>query len=139
MRRMRRVSAARDRIRGCPVKIGIRLSFEAAHSLPRVPAGHKCRRLHGHSYVVVIEVAGPVGGESGWVMDLDVLHELAGEIVGRLDHRCLNDHLANPTAERIAEWIWGELAPRVAHHGAVLASVTVHETANAWAAYEGPC
>ena len=32
--------------------------FEAAHRLPRVPAGHKCARLHGHSFHVEIEVAG---------------------------------------------------------------------------------
>jgi hypothetical protein len=34
--------------------------FEAAHLLPHVPDGHKCRRLHGHSFKVELAVAGPV-------------------------------------------------------------------------------
>ena len=43
--------------------------FEAAHRLPNVPEGHKCARLHGHSFVARVYVEGPVGAESGWVMD----------------------------------------------------------------------
>ena len=36
-------------------------SFEAAHRLPNVPDGHKCARLHGHSFHVRVSVDGPVG------------------------------------------------------------------------------
>ena len=43
--------------------------FEAAHSLPKVPPGHKCARMHGHSYKVEVSVTGPVGEKSGWLMD----------------------------------------------------------------------
>ncbi|MCU1351971.1 MAG: 6-carboxytetrahydropterin synthase, partial [Acidimicrobiales bacterium] len=45
------------------------LQFVAAHRLPNVPEGHKCARLHGHSFRVEVHVEGPVGAESGWVMD----------------------------------------------------------------------
>ena len=44
-------------------------SFEAAHLLPNVPEGHKCARLHGHSFHARVTVDGPVGESSGWVMD----------------------------------------------------------------------
>ena len=33
-------------------------TFEAAHRLTHVPDGHKCARLHGHSYRVEIHVDG---------------------------------------------------------------------------------
>jgi len=44
--------------------------FEAAHHLPNVPAGHKCGRLHGHSFLVRLEITGEVDAHTGWVMDL---------------------------------------------------------------------
>ena len=34
--------------------------FEAAHSLPNVPEGHKCARLHGHSFFVRLTITGDV-------------------------------------------------------------------------------
>ena len=40
-------------------------TFEAAHRLPNVPAGHKCARLHGHSFRVRVTVDGPVDAQSG--------------------------------------------------------------------------
>ena len=47
-------------------------TFESAHRLPRVPPGHKCGRLHGHSYRVEVHVAGAIGAQTGWVMDFAV-------------------------------------------------------------------
>src|SRR6478672_10396425 len=44
-------------------------SIEAAHRLPNVPAGHKCARLHGHSFAVELSVSGEPGADTGWVMD----------------------------------------------------------------------
>ena len=85
-------------------------AFEAAHSLPRHPG--KCRRLHGHSFRLVVTVARPVDPATGLALDFGELkttvHEAA---ISRLDHAHLNDFLDDPTAERIAEWIWGRLAP----------------------------
>lgn len=44
-------------------------TFEAAHRLPHVPEGHKCQRLHGHSFSVQLHVRGPVDPHTGWIMD----------------------------------------------------------------------
>jgi 6-pyruvoyltetrahydropterin/6-carboxytetrahydropterin synthase len=44
-------------------------TIEAAHWLPNVPEGHKCRRLHGHSFHIAIHVSGPLDPQLGWVMD----------------------------------------------------------------------
>ena len=85
-------------------------TFEAAHRLPNVPDGHKCGRLHGHSFRVALHVAGPVEPESGWLMDFADLKERFQPLYDRLDHNYLNeiDGLENPTSENIARWIWDE-------------------------------
>lgn len=108
--------------------------FESAHLLPNVPEGHKCRRLHGHSYRVTIWVRGDVGDESGWVMDFAELSAAFAPLHEQLDHRYLNevDGLENPTSERLAIWIW----ERLALPG--LARVDVHETCTSGCRYEGP-
>ncbi len=78
--------------------------FESAHSLPNVPEGHKCARVHGHSFRVVVRVEGPVGEDTGWVMDFADLKAAVQPAIDALDHRYLNDidGLDNPTSERIA-------------------------------------
>ena len=43
--------------------------FEAAHLLPHLPKTHKCRRLHGHSFVVDVVVEGECDPKLGWLMD----------------------------------------------------------------------
>ena len=80
-------------------------TFEAAHWLPEVPDGHKCKRLHGHSYKVRITVSGPVGDKTGWVDDFGVIKDAFSPLLESLDHVCLNDVIYNPTSEKIAEWI----------------------------------
>ena len=45
--------------------------FEAAHRLPNVPEGHKCARLHGHSFFVRLTITGDVDPKTGWLMDFD--------------------------------------------------------------------
>lgn len=89
------------------------LGFEAAHRLPNVPDGHKCARLHGHSFRVTVHVSGPVGEASGWVVDFADISAACAPVVEALDHRYLNDidGLDNPTSERIAVWIWDRVAP----------------------------
>ena len=86
-------------------------TFEAAHRLIHVPDGHKCARLHGHSYRVEIRVQGPVGEQSGWVMDFQEIKDAFAPLHDQLDHRYLNevDGLANPTSENLARWIWDRL------------------------------
>ncbi|HSG82331.1 MAG TPA: 6-carboxytetrahydropterin synthase, partial [Gemmatimonadota bacterium] len=51
------------------VELNRKFNFAAAHFLPAAPEGHKCRRLHGHSYEIEIAVRGPVDPETGWLMD----------------------------------------------------------------------
>lgn len=87
-------------------------SFDAAHWLPNVPDGHKCGRMHGHTYRIRMESEGPVGAETGWVIDYADLKYAWSIIKAQLDHDTLNDILTNPTCELIAEWI-GERLPMV--------------------------
>lgn len=117
------------------MQLFVEIGFEAAHRLPNVPPDHKCARVHGHSYRVRIDVEGPVGDESGWVMDFADLRAVVEPVRLELDHRYLNDieGLDNPTAEHIARWLWRRLAPELP----LLAAVEVRETPNAGCTYRG--
>ena len=110
-------------------------TFEAAHRLPFVPEGHKCGRLHGHSFRVTLHVRGPIDAGSGWLMDFAELKEHFAPLHERLDHHYLNEieGLENPTSENIARWIWDALKPAVP----VLSRVVVQETCTSGAIYEG--
>ena len=90
-------------------------TFEAAHRLPNVPEGHKCARLHGHSFYVRLYVRGDVGETTGWVMDFGDLKKHFKPIYDQLDHYYLNDipGLENPTSENLARWIWQRLKPNL--------------------------
>lgn len=100
--------------------------IEAAHRLPNVPAGHKCARLHGHSFRVEVRVAGEPDAHGGWVMDFADVKSAFAPLFDQLDHRYLNDieGLENPTSEVLACWIFQRLAPRLPD----LDEVVVHET-----------
>lgn len=110
-------------------------SLEAAHKLPNVPAGHKCGRLHGHSYRVGVHVAGPLGASSGWVIDFADIKAAFKPIHDELDHTYLNDieGLENPTSEVLARWIWKRLKPRLAG----LSKIIVQETCTCGCVYRG--
>jgi 6-pyruvoyltetrahydropterin/6-carboxytetrahydropterin synthase len=110
-------------------------TFEAAHKLPNVPQGHKCGRLHGHSFKVELHVSGPVGTDSGWVMDFAEIKDVFRPYYDRLDHHYLNeiDGLENPTSENIAQWIWKELKPQLP----ALSKVVVRETCTSGAVFVG--
>ncbi len=110
-------------------------TFEAAQLLPNVPEGHKCRRLHGHSFRVEVTVKGPVDARTGWVMDFGELKEKFKPLEEELDHRNLNEvpGLENSTSENIARWIWERLKPGVP----LLWCVTVHETETSRVVYRG--
>jgi 6-pyruvoyltetrahydropterin/6-carboxytetrahydropterin synthase len=110
-------------------------SFEAAHQLPRVPAGHKCSRVHGHSYRVEIALRGPVNPETGWVVDFSVIDDAWAELFRQFDHHMLNEirGLENPTCENLCGYIWQVMGKAVPHLGAV----TVWETADSCCTYHG--
>src|SRR6185295_4879994 len=117
------------------VELSKQFTFEAAHSLPNVPAGHKCARLHGHSFRVEVTVKGPVDPRTGWLMDFAELKALFKPLEEQLDHRHLNEipGLENSTSENIARWIWQRLKPQLA----TLHAVTVHETCTSKCVYRG--
>ena len=100
--------------------------FEAAHLLPKVPQGHKCARLHGHSYQVRITIEGEVNPETGWIMDFDVIKQAFEPLLEQLDHHYLNEvsGLENPTSEHLAHWIWERLKPGLAEVKEVAISET---------------
>jgi len=109
--------------------------FEAAHRLPNVPKGHKCARLHGHSFHVRLSVAGDATEPSGWVMDFADLKAAFKPIYEQLDHYYLNEvpGLENPTSENIARWIWRKLAPQLPQ----LNKVEIRETCTSGCVYQG--
>ena len=111
-------------------------TIEAAHRLPNVPEGHKCPRLHGHSFRVELHVTGEPGEHTGWIMDFADLKAAFKPLYQQLDHNYLNDieGLENPTSERLAMWIWDRLKPAVPE----LDEVVVHETCTAGCRYRGP-
>ncbi|MFO0726014.1 MAG: 6-carboxytetrahydropterin synthase QueD [Myxococcota bacterium] len=109
--------------------------FEAAHRLPHVPPGHKCARLHGHSFRVEIRVEGEVDPKTGWVMDFAALKAAFDPLHLVLDHNYLNEveGLENPTSEVLAKWIWDRICPVLPG----LSAITVEETCTSRAVYRG--
>lgn len=111
------------------------ITFEAAHLLPNLPDGHKCKRLHGHSFTVRITVDGPINPDVGWVIDYAEIKKAFAPIYNQLDHHYLNDidGLENPTSENLAKWIWALLNPNLNY----LASIEVKETCSSGCIYKG--
>jgi 6-pyruvoyltetrahydropterin/6-carboxytetrahydropterin synthase len=134
--------------------------FEAAHSLPHLPEGHKCRNVHGHRYRVEITVSAPDLDHAGRVVDFGVVKELVGGWIDeKLDHGYLAapwddvvvqlakdghkvfimpEHLGEPTAENIAALVFEQAQTILSGSGHLIVSkVRVYETPNCWADYEG--
>lgn len=108
--------------------------FEAAHSLPHVPPGHKCARMHGHSYAIELAIEGEIDPQRGWLMDFAEIDEYAMPVIRRLDHQVLNEieGLDNPTSELLAVWIWNQLSQLPG-----LVEVVVSETPSSRCVYRG--
>jgi 6-pyruvoyltetrahydropterin/6-carboxytetrahydropterin synthase len=117
------------------VELRRKYRFSAAHHLPRAPEGHKCRRLHGHSYEVEVAVRGTVDPETGWLLDYGAIDEQVGPIIAELDHTTLNEvpGLENATSEILCAWLWERLSPRLPG----LYRVSVAETCAAECHYYG--
>ena len=109
--------------------------IEAAQSLPKVPTGHKCARIHGHTFTIEISVEGEVDPETGWFYDHALISSAMRPIVEQLDHSHLNDipGLENPTIELMAGWLWKKLDPQLPG----LAEIMIHETPRARCSYKG--
>jgi 6-pyruvoyltetrahydropterin/6-carboxytetrahydropterin synthase len=110
-------------------------TVEAAHRLPNVPPGHKCARLHGHSFRIEVHVEGPIDPHVGWVMDFGEIKRAFAPLEQMLDHNYLNDieGLENPTSENLARWVFHKLKPELP----VLSKIVVHETCTCGCSYSG--
>ncbi|MFN0201035.1 MAG: 6-carboxytetrahydropterin synthase QueD [Bacteroidia bacterium] len=112
--------------------------FEAAHFLPKMPEGHKCRRMHGHSFNIEIKIAGEPDAETGLLMDFGDVKAIVKPYVEMLDHWVINEVgeqnndelLKNPTSENIAKWFFLQLQDKLPMY-----SVIVHETCTSHCEY----
>lgn len=107
--------------------------FSASHQLFGLPEGHQCARLHGHNYIVVIELVSETLDAHGFVRDYHELAPLKQYIDDELDHRHLNDVLGDDcvTSERLAKHLYDWCAARWPE----TAAVKVSETPKTWAEY----
>jgi 6-pyruvoyltetrahydropterin/6-carboxytetrahydropterin synthase len=111
------------------------IDFESAHWLPSFPEGHKCRRLHGHSFKVDVVVEGEVDPAKGYLIDFGDIKRVLDPLKDELDHRLLNDiaGLENPTAELLAKWVYERAKPALP----LVVAVRVRETCTSAAEYRG--
>ncbi|MFT3990285.1 MAG: 6-carboxytetrahydropterin synthase QueD [Luteolibacter sp.] len=109
--------------------------FEAAHTLPTLPEGHKCRQMHGHTFRLEISVEGVVDETIGWVYDHKRISDAMNPLLDLLDHSYLNDvpGLESPTIEIIAAWFWRKLEPSLPG----LAEIVVWETPTSRCSFKG--
>ena len=117
------------------VRLSKMFRFEAAHALPTFPEGHKCRRLHGHSFRFEVVVEGEVDPKKGYLIDYADIKAAADPLVRRLDHYHLNDieGLENPTSEVLSKWLWEKLKPTLP----MLSTIIVYETCTSTCEYRG--
>lgn len=112
-------------------RISKEFAFSASHRLDHLPPEHQCARLHGHNYIVVVELAAAALSPDGFVRDYHDLAALKAHIDAEFDHRHLNDVLPMPTAENLARYFhdWARARwPEVS-------AVRVSETPKTWAEY----
>lgn len=107
--------------------------FCASHHLPHLPEGDPCARLHGHNYLVTIELQSKTLNADGFVRDYRELNALKEYIDQTLDHRHLNDVLGDrgTTAEYIAKHLYDWSKARWPE----VSAVRVHETPKSMAEY----
>lgn len=117
------------------MKLTKTFDFEAAHWLPTFPEGHKCRRLHGHSFHIDVIVEGEVDESRGYLIDYGDIKAAIEPVRTQLDHYLLNDiqGLENPTAEMLSRWIYNRLKPALP----LLSTIIVRETCTSAAEYRG--
>lgn len=110
-------------------------TFDAAHRLEGLPDGHKCARLHGHTYRLCVAAQGPLEPGVGWVVDFGEINAVVNKAIDQLDHQILNDipGLEQPTTELIAVWLWNQIAPALPG----LCRITLYENTRSGVTYRG--
>ena len=111
-----------------------RYVFQSAHRLPNVPLGHKCGRMHGHGFEVIVHANQDLGARD-LSIDYDHLDEVWAPLHHQLNYACLNDlpHLQNPTSELLSSWLWERIKPTLPE----LSWITVYETGSCGANFDG--
>ena len=86
-------------------KISKEYHFSASHQLLQLSEDHPCSRMHGHNYIVEVELQSETLNAVGFVRDYRELDDLKIYIDDKFDHRHLNDVLGNDsvTAEKLAK------------------------------------
>lgn len=112
-----------------------KFTFDAAHYLPNVPEGHKCRNMHGHTYHLTVFVSGNPDPFYGWLIDFNILKQKMAEILKAVDHQVLNEvkGLENPTCELFARWLWDKIKPEISG----LSKIELNETPTSGVIYTG--
>lgn len=100
--------------------------IESARFLPHLPEGHPCKRMHGHSFKIILTLRGPLQPHVGWVQDYHEIDHTMKPLLAAIDHRLLNEvtGLENPTSELLAKWIFDHAVVKLP----LLKSVTIMET-----------
>jgi 6-pyruvoyltetrahydropterin/6-carboxytetrahydropterin synthase len=115
--------------------IARQFSFAAAHHLAGLPAGHKCARVHGHTYTVEVRLAASLLDEAGFVVDFADMDPLKDYLDAELDHHDLNEVLpVQPSCENIARYLHGWCRDNLAR-GRLVTAVRVSESPSTWAEY----
>lgn len=118
-------------------RISKEFHFAAAHKLVGLAPGHKCGRLHGHNYIVVLELFSIDLDDTGFVIDYGDMKPFADIIKNELDHRNLNNvmpaHLQT-SAENLAAWLYDRASKFWPDQ---VFQVKVSETPKTWAMYSG--
>lgn len=125
------IASRRGRDRGAKVRLDINFEFCASHALPGLT--EVAARVHGHNYVLHVQLEGAVDPATGVVQDFDLIDSVVKrEIIDRVDHRDLNEFLMTPTAEVLLAWFWRLLAPHLP-----ISRLRLQETRRYFAEYEG--
>jgi 6-pyruvoyltetrahydropterin/6-carboxytetrahydropterin synthase len=138
------------------MKITKQFDFCMAHRLTFHKG--KCYNLHGHNYLLEVEVEGKLD-ENGFVMDFGDLKEIVKPFVEWLDHSLwvynrdeilieahkiygmetfkTNIMDMESTAENIAKWFWQQLKLHTPDQLDMLRRIRVWETSTSYAEYDG--
>lgn len=114
-------------------RLRIESHFDAAHKL--IGYEGKCAELHGHTWKVEVFVYGEKLNDVGILVDFNILEEKISKIIGRLDHKSLNNikEIGNPTCENLSKHIFQNLKNLPKH--IKLEKVRVWEGEKSWCEY----
>ena len=121
-------------------QVCIEAHFDAAHFIRNYQG--KCSQLHGHRWNIVVCVEGSELDDLGMLVDFSEIKKNVRAALELLDHRLLNDLApfgpegVNPTAERLAQYLYREFKPDLNLNAKRLVWVKVFESPDAWAIYK---